>query len=80
MRDGARASRRYYETHTSEVIKQKTLFKVRENGRIPRDTTMRKHGICKQQVDGALREYAERHPETAAARRIMNRSVGNVTI
>ncbi len=64
------SQRKYYAGHVSEIVKRKTLQKVREVGRIPRLATILQHRIEAEALQEAMRGFIEDHPETKAARRI----------
>ena len=57
------ASRKYYAKHTHDIIKQKTIKKVRSTGRIPRSATLLAHGIHATEVASALQEYKMKRHE-----------------
>jgi hypothetical protein len=66
------ASRTYYHTHASDIIKHKTLLKIRQCGRVPRESTLAKHGFDKRSVEQELMWFARTHPETKACKRIVS--------
>ena len=65
------ASSNYYHTHASDIIKHKTLLKIRQCGRVPRESTLAKHGFDKESVENELMLFAHTHPETKAGRKIV---------
>ena len=69
------AVQRYYASHSSEIIARKTLRHVRESGRRPRPSTMEAHNIDPALLQRELTAYAHAHPETRAARRILQQTV-----
>ena len=48
--------RKYYRNHRDEIIKQKTLHACKQEGRIPRLSTMQKHQL---QCNDILQAFAE---------------------
>ena len=48
--------RKYYRNHRDEIIKQKTLHACKQEGRIPRLSTMQKHQL---QCNDVLQAFAE---------------------
>ena len=61
---------RYYVRNSHDIIKQKTLRLARERGRVPRDSTIAKHGLDREMLHGLLQEYATKNPESRAARKV----------
>ena len=66
------ASRTYYHTHASDIIKHKTLLKIRQCGRVPRESTLAKHGFDQRSVEQELMWFASTHPDTKASKRIVS--------
>ena len=50
---------RYYERNRHEIIRKKTLYKVRTTGRVPRETTLAKNGISRDDVVKAMFDYVQ---------------------
>ena len=69
-KDMKESQRRYYDTNRSFIIRTKTLQMVAARGRIPKQSTIDKHGLDRKEVECALYAYAERYPDTKAAKRI----------
>ena len=53
--------RKYYRSHRNDIIKQKTLHACKQEGRIPRLTTMQKHQ-CNGDVLQAFAEWQASRP------------------
>ena len=69
------AVKKYYDTHSSSVIKQKTLYYLTKKGRIPTPLTLEKHGIDPELVKQKLNEFALQHPTSNATSKALNKGV-----
>ena len=54
--------RKYYRNHRDEIIKQKTLHACKQEGRIPRPSTMQKHQMQWNDVLQAFAEWQASRP------------------
>ena len=54
--------RKYYRNHRDEIIKQKTLHACKQEGRIPRLSTMQKHQMQWNDVLQAFAEWQASRP------------------
>ena len=66
------ASKKYYCVHTREIIRQKTLYKVKRDGRIPRLKTLTYYNIDPETLKHSLFEYVAVNPDTKASQRIQH--------
>ena len=57
------ASRKYYAKNAHDIIKKKTLQKVRSAGRNPRTATLVAHEIDTTEIATALQEYIMKRHE-----------------
>ena len=71
------SQRRYYEINRSAIIRSKTLQMIETIGRIPKNSTVEKHGLDSEAVERAFNTYMQRCPDTKAARRI--RTLGSLS-
>ena len=55
--DRVSATRRYYEKNKLAIIRKKTLVKVRMTGRVPREKTLEKNCIDRDDVNAAMDAY-----------------------
>ena len=55
--DRVSATRRYYEKNKLAIIRKKTLVKVRTTGRVPREKTLEKNCIDRDDVNAAMDAY-----------------------
>ena len=55
--DRVDATRRYYEKNKLAIIRRKTLIKVRTTGRVPREKTLIKNCIERDDVIAAMNEF-----------------------
>ena len=60
--------RRYYRNHRDEIIKQKTLHACKQQGRIPRLSTMEKHQMQWNDVLQAFAEWQASRPASDGVR------------
>ena len=60
--------RKYYRNHRDEIIKQKTLHACKQEGRIPRLSTMQKHQLQCNDVLQAFAEWQESRPANDGVR------------
>lgn len=51
---------RYYQRNKAAIIRKKTLYKVRTEGRVPREKTLEKNGIDRADVVAAMNEFLQR--------------------
>ena len=61
---------RYYRNNSDQIITNKTVRLARLCGRVPRETTIRRHGMDRKVLESILLDYQMSHPETRAARKI----------
>ena len=61
---------RYYAKNSHSIIIHKTFRLAKECGRVPRETTIVKHGMDRKALHGLLQDYAKQHPDSRAARKI----------
>ena len=66
-------ARSYYERNRDAIITHKTLVKIRETGRWPRDSTIAAHNIDQGLLYEALSTYARENPGTKAGVKILAR-------
>ena len=66
---------RYYGRNSHSIIKQKTLRLALECGRVPRESTIVKHGLDREELHGLLLDYVKQHPESRAARKVQRFSL-----
>ena len=50
---------RYYQRNKEQIIRKKTLYKVRTMGRIPREKTLLKNKIERADVVAAMNEFLQ---------------------
>ena len=68
-----RAQRKFYQQNSSTIIKNKTLVKVRQCGRMPRESTLVLHGIDQESLKRDLLTFAKNNPDCNAAKRILRK-------
>ena len=66
--------RKYYRSHRNEIIKQKTLHACKQEGRIPRLSTMQKHQMQWNNVLQAFAEWQASRPAIVQSDRPCNGS------
>ena len=71
----AMAVKKYYDTHSSSIIRQKTLRYVNERGRRPTAATLAKHGINLEMVEEKLNEFILQHPYSNTTKRVLGEKV-----
>ena len=64
----ATAVRRYYERNRGTIIRHKTLLACRRDGRVPRSSTMDRHGVTDAEVYDAFATWLAEAPATAIQR------------
>ena len=62
MRPNTASVRKYYRTHSDEIIARKTLHACKQEGRIPRLSTMQKHQMQWNDVLQAFAEWQASRP------------------
>ena len=67
---GAQKSARYYAKDRVSYNRRQTLQLAAKRGRVPRLTTLHAQQIDPEILVAHLRTYAERHPDTRAAKKI----------
>ena len=67
---GAQKSARYYAKDRVGFNRRQTLQLAAKRGRVPRLTTLQAQQIDPEILEAHLRTYAERHPDTRAAKKI----------
>ena len=61
--------RKYYRSHRNDIIKQKTLHACKQEGRIPRLSTMQKHQMQWNDVLQAFAEWQASRPASDGDRK-----------